>query len=468
MHRSFKLLAALLLVLLLQACASVQYQPLATIDRIAPQEGYRLRQAITRQQLPGNADDIFMVVMFSGGGSRAAALGYGVLDELRRQQFEWNGKTHRLFDQVDLTFGVSGGSILSAYYALHGEDMFGDFERDFLKQNLQGNIARKAFTITNWSRLTSPQFGRGDLLEEQLNLALFRHATFGDLAHRRKGPFTVIGSTDMASGTRLDFTQEAFDPLCLDLSALPLARAVAASSAVPLVFSPLTLNNNGGHCGYAVPGEMEQAVFYADPNALQTTTRRELLDNVLSYGNREKRPYIHLLDGGLVDNLGMRSLLDMTQLYSNKQLYDQFTVHNTRKIVVINVNAQNRMDTTIDRSADVPRLREVVQALINIPIDRNSQESVRQFRRMADNWRKDEERRVQLQGGEPIELYFISLTLKDLADSALREEMLNVPTSLYLPGPTVEKLKRAGADLLNQSEEFGQLRKALGLRRDER
>lgn len=67
MHRSFKLLAALLLVLLLQACASVQYQPLATIDRIAPQEGYRLRQAITRQQLPGNADDIFMVVMFSGG-----------------------------------------------------------------------------------------------------------------------------------------------------------------------------------------------------------------------------------------------------------------------------------------------------------------------------------------------------------------------------------------------------------------
>ena len=110
MPSSFKLLASLLLVLLLQACASVQYQPLATIDRITPDEGYRPRQAISQQKLPGNADDVFMVVMFSGGGSRAAALGYGVLEELNRQRFDWNGKPLSLFDQIDMTFGVSGGN----------------------------------------------------------------------------------------------------------------------------------------------------------------------------------------------------------------------------------------------------------------------------------------------------------------------------------------------------------------------
>lgn len=467
MPSSFKLLASLLLVLLLQACASVQYQPLATIDRISPDEGYRPRQAISQQKLPGNADDVFMVVMFSGGGSRAAALGYGVLEELNRQRFDWNGKPLSLFDQIDMTFGVSGGSMLSAYHALHGEDIFDNFERDFLKQNLQDNLKRKVFAVANWSRLTSPQFGRGDLLEEQLNQTLFRHATFDDLARKRKGPFTVIASTDMTAGTRLDFTQEVFDALCLDLSKLPIARAVAASSAVPLVFAPLTLNNNGGHCGYAIPEDMERAVFHSDPNALQTATRRELLDSVLSYGDRSKRPYIHLLDGGLVDNLGMGSLLEMTQLYSSQQLYDQFTQRKTRKIVVININAQNRIDTAIDQTADVPSTRSVMQALVDIPIDRNSEESVRQFRRMADNWRKDEERRVRVEGGQPIAMYYISLALKDVADPALRKEMLNVPTTLYLPGPTVEKLKRVGAELLTQSEEFRQLQKALDLKRVE-
>lgn len=108
-----------------------------------------------------------------------------------------------------------------------------------------------------------------------------------------------------------------------------------------------------------------------------------------------------------------------------------------------------------------------MQALFDIPIDRNSEESVRQFRRMADNWRKDEERRVRVEGGQPIAMYYISLALKDVADPALREEMLNVPTTLYLPGPTVEKLKRVGAELLTQSEEFRQLQKALDLKRVE-
>ena len=64
-------------------------------------------------------------------------------------------------------------------------------------------------------------------------------------------------------------------------------------------------------------------------------------------------------------------------------------------------------------------------------------------------------------------MYYISLALKDVADPALRKEMLNVPTTLYLPGPTVEKLKRVGAELLTQSEEFRQLQKALDLKRVE-
>jgi len=40
------------------------------------------------------------------------------------------------------------------------------------------------------------------------------------------------------------------------LNDLQIARAVAASSAVPLIFSPITLNNHGGNCRFKYPLRM--------------------------------------------------------------------------------------------------------------------------------------------------------------------------------------------------------------------
>ncbi len=71
----------------------------------------------------------------------------------------------------------------------------------------------------------------------------------------RKGPFAVISATDMNIGQKLTFTQETFDGLCLNLNDLEISRAVAASSSVPLIFAPLTLNNNGGNCHFSMPQE---------------------------------------------------------------------------------------------------------------------------------------------------------------------------------------------------------------------
>jgi NTE family protein len=57
------------------------------------------------------------------------------------------------------------------------------------------------------------------------------------------GPFVAIHATDLTIGSPFTFVQDQFDYLCSDLSTYPVARAVAASSAVPLVFSPITLRN---------------------------------------------------------------------------------------------------------------------------------------------------------------------------------------------------------------------------------
>ena len=54
--------------MLLSACSLVAYQPTKTIDRVRKDEGYCLEQSIQRS----NQDNTLVIMMFSGGGTRAA------------------------------------------------------------------------------------------------------------------------------------------------------------------------------------------------------------------------------------------------------------------------------------------------------------------------------------------------------------------------------------------------------------
>jgi NTE family protein len=102
------------------------------LERVGP-PGYRLADVT----LPGQADDLLMVLAISGGGTRAAALGYGVLEELRRTEVIVNGVKRRLLDEVDMISAVSGGTFPATYYALRGEKTFEEFEAQVLSRNFE-------------------------------------------------------------------------------------------------------------------------------------------------------------------------------------------------------------------------------------------------------------------------------------------------------------------------------------------
>lgn len=237
--------------LVLSACSLVVYKPVETIKQVNVERGYRQKNVIAESAKDGN----IVVIMFSGGGTRAAALGYGVLEEFKKVRVKETNKGNTLLENIDIAFGVSGGSILATYFALEGKDIIPKFADRFLKANFQKDIITEVFSLSNLPRLSSPQYGRGDLLQERLNFALYHGKKFGDLVKNRKGPFAVISATDMNIGQKLTFTQETFDGLCLNLNDLEISRAVAASSSVPLIFAPLTLNNNGGNCHFSMPQE---------------------------------------------------------------------------------------------------------------------------------------------------------------------------------------------------------------------
>ena len=131
---------------------------------------------------------------------------------------------------------MSGGSFTALAYGLYGDKLFDDYEQRFLKRDVQGEIIARAFNPRNWGELSSTGWGRSELASQLYDEILFNGATFGDL-NRGKGPLILASATDISTGARFVFNQGMFDVICSDLNAVPLSRAAAASSAVPVVLS---------------------------------------------------------------------------------------------------------------------------------------------------------------------------------------------------------------------------------------
>jgi len=186
--------------------------------------GYRFGEVAR----PGQSDDLLVILAISGGGTRAAALGYGVLEELRRTEVSVNGAKRRLIDEVDVISAVSGGTFPATYYALRGEKTFEEFETKVLSRNFETELVQRILTPTNLFRLPSGTFGKSDLFAELYDETVFDHATFADLK-RANGPLVIINGTDITSGARFSFTQDQFDAICGDLSKVTLGRAIATS-----------------------------------------------------------------------------------------------------------------------------------------------------------------------------------------------------------------------------------------------
>ena len=204
------------------------------------------------------------MLSFSGGGTRAAAFSYGVLEELRRNEITVDEQRRRLIDEVDMITGVSGGSFTALAYALHGERLFADYEERFLKRDIEGTLLRRTMNPFNWWKFIGGSAGRSDFAAEYYDEVLFEGATFGDLPDK-DGPVVITTGTDISTGSRLAFFQNDFDLLCSDLNKVRLSRAAATSSAVPVVLSAVTFNNYGGTCGFQYPAWVKRRLRPSDP-----------------------------------------------------------------------------------------------------------------------------------------------------------------------------------------------------------
>ena len=424
----------------------------APLPQWNPAYGYRY--ANLPPNLAYSSDSLFIVVSFSGGGARASALSYGVLQELARTPIVWEGYRKRLVDEINIINALSGGSFTAAYYALYHDRIFHDFEDRFLRKDWESELRSRIFRHpSNWFRLLSPYFGRAHIFAELLDEALFNGATFNDLLSSDQRPIIFLHASDMATVSRFEFNQRQFDLICSDLSKLPLSVATASSAALPLLLSPISLKNYAGQCGYEPP------LYLTSEKRTSGGRRRQ--NELRSYLDAEKRPYIHLLDGGLADNIGMRSVLELADLVEDvESSFEVLGVKSIRKLVYLMVSAETDPDVSQYKLDEIPSLSRVLNALIDIPINRYSDDTLELMGQAVTKWRAQLRQRART--GMSVftpdaDIYFINATLSELSDAEEQARLMKIPTNLSLTGSQVDQLVLAASKLLRNDKDFQRL-----------
>ena len=456
--------------LLLVGCAHRPINP--PITQYDPKYGYR---GLTRPIVSSGSENM-VILAFSGGGTRAAAFSYGVLEFLRNTEVVGpKGNKVRLLDSVTVITGISGGSFTALAYGLYGDKLFDDYEKRFLKRDVQGEITSRTINPTYWPSLWSRTWGRSEMAADLYDEILFNGATYGDL-DRGKSPMIIASATDISTGARLPFTQAAFDALCSDLSAVRLSRAAAASSAVPVVLSPVTLNNYGGTCGYVLPPWIKPFVDAVDPPRPAARATRHVKEEA-EFEDGVNRPYIHLVDGGVSDNLGMRSVLDTVEILEALHLVGQPTpLDHVRRIIVFVVNSISTPKTQWDKSESPPGTIEILLKAAGVPIDHYSYETTELLRDKQARWHamkqlreshacdvKDPAVAAALRTPDAT-IYAIDVSFAALNDKAELDYLNELPTSFYLPDEAVDRLRAAAGKAIMASPDFQRLLKDVGAR----
>ena len=453
--RSLLLLAV---AALLASCADPINTKLPAFDGTS---GYRYRNLPSE----GNADDLLVILAFSGGGTRAAAFSFGVMEGLNDTKYQAPNGERALLEDVDVISSVSGGSFTAAYYALFRKEFFKEFPGVFLHRDIEGDLLLRALSPVNWVRLASPTFDRIDMAAQLYDEVVFKGRKFGDLLSPPRKPFIILNATDMTLGHRFEFTQDQFDLLCSDLGPVKVANGVAASSAFPGLLSPLTLKNYAAEkCGYEAPEWLKDAAEKGNPMRRYVPAREALSYQVLEPG----RPYIHLLDGGLADNIGLRGpYLALSSDASPWSVLSRINQGRVRRVVVITANAKTKASHDWDQRRRAPGILSVLGFVASGPMDNYSFDTVQMVRDFFTQRNADAKSvnacavRIKDACGitstdqlRVVDLFAVELSFDAVNDDALRGCLENLPTSFTLPEKTVALLRVVARSLLMGSKDF--------------
>jgi predicted acylesterase/phospholipase RssA len=292
------------------------------------------------------------------------------------------------------------------------------------------------------------------------------------LARKATRPFLIINATNLFQGARFEFTDPQFRYLGSDIGSYPVSRAVAASSAFPFLLSPISLINYAKLQGYIITEKDQDALedywnnkrtyygvynnyIYAEPNG------------------HKNHPYVHLMDGGLADNIGLRSIYD---LLVRADIRSKINNGQIKRFLAIVVNSKAENPAKIDKKESPPGLMTVGFKTATLSLDNYSFETVEMFKELVAQRIQDQATLTACQqkinencsnkfkipplAGGDMKLYVTDLTFDNIplespASGIKGRNYYNeLPTTFYLPDDQVESLITVGGWLLKGNPDF--------------
>jgi NTE family protein len=240
------------------------------------------------------------------------------------------------------------------------------------------------------------------------------------------------------------------------------------------VLSPVTLNNYGGNCGYQYPAWVQDIANPAHrvrPAGRAYQRYKEMQD----FQNSEDRPYIHLVDGGVSDNIGVRGVLEaLEELAASSAFRGEVGFGAYNKVVLMVVNAHSAPSIDWDRKENPPGFAVQLLQSSGVPIDRYSFETIETMKDMAEiwKWRRDLKVAQARLAGVPeaeaeasvpeINLEVVDISFDAIPDPEERTDFMNLPTSFTLPAEDIDRLREVAGELMRQSVDYASIVHSFG------
>jgi NTE family protein len=437
--------------------------------------------------LDPNPDHPFVVLTFSGGGSRAAALAAAVVERLNRLHYATGGETRALAEDIAVVSSVSGGSVYAADLGLNGPAHATSFMRRIQDFDGMAWLVSRALDPFTWLSLQFESKTRIDLLQEMIADLLQTNETMAAL-NRPGQQLTLLNATDMVAGQVFTFDRSTLDDLCMDYNQVPVSLSVTASAAFPIAFTPVLLRNDSyltagcpgqrnAHLPYLVPLQVAGGP-YVNLETYRTSRYRQSLrnesvreqgsdDNAQPYRTPE---YLRLVDGGVADNSGLaalrRALLAVGAPADIGRLAAQGKVRN---LVVITVNARSDPEDPLDTSTQYTTISTMANSISGSLVDSASSNSAAVFQDFIKLLTDDRDRLVQegqLQANfavYPISIDFDQLPNATAVQRQEQRRVKSIATSWTLQPGDVALLDRVAGILLWRHPCFRTLVANIGL-----
>lgn len=407
-------------------------------------------------------DSTLMIVTLSGGGMRAAALSQGVLEAL--DAVPHKGGT--LLDEIDIVSSTSGGSAAAANLVLNGRAGFGRFREEFLYRDLMTGLM--AETMLNpplpWSLVVDNQ--RVEPSVRMFAEHISGDATYGDIP--AGAPYWIANATDIETGMTFPFTQYQFDILCADLADYPIARAVAASSAIPGAVSAVAIRN-AAPCpaqtdfdsildsplhyltGYLRSGKGGLRGGDGASDMARALAAQSIMATCVEDEPCDRPDYIHLYDGGISDNVALGEplwLLTGANAPWNEELLNYSNTPDEtalRRVVVVTVNAASAPPSRIGQRKSSPSILTALRSVLGSAIDRRTIGLTAQLAGLES----------EMTGrSEDIKTSVESLSFPQIVDAACRARASAIGTNWGLARHEADAMLGIGAALAFNSKPF--------------